>query len=393
MPLGIFTLFVRTTKRQFVLKAVMRGNIKKVEPEIIGHNNKKMKRILLSLSIIAFVGAIAVGATGAWFSDTEISRENRFTAGSLDIKIDNECHYWWNGALQPCPNGPTGVGHWVSTWSETDLGAIHKFFYFDDIKPGDWGENTISIHVYDNDAWGQMHLKLGPNKDNDCTEPEGETEMKGLSSTTSPVAAPGCDDDGELYQKMEFMSWLDQGRIPGFQCNNPIDLLSQIPRCPHDPWEGDNIWQDEPWITDHNSTSTPTNDPWVGRPEPMIPTEIVALDLAGLPLPPPTPPNDPNFHPSFFDVFFDIDLAMKRQIVPSPGDPDFDLCPVDGDGHYNYERCHGIAHDGRLVGSVTYYIGWMWKLPHTVGNEVQTDSLMGDMMFEATQHRNNPPAS
>ncbi len=47
-----------------------------------------MKKILLSLSVIAIVGVIAVGATRALFSDTETSTGNTFTAGTIDISID-----------------------------------------------------------------------------------------------------------------------------------------------------------------------------------------------------------------------------------------------------------------------------------------------------------------
>ncbi|MBT9168991.1 MAG: hypothetical protein DDT19_02343 [Syntrophomonadaceae bacterium] len=45
------------------------------------------KRILISLSVIGAVAAMAVGGTVAYFSDTEASRGNTFTAGTLDLKI------------------------------------------------------------------------------------------------------------------------------------------------------------------------------------------------------------------------------------------------------------------------------------------------------------------
>jgi predicted ribosomally synthesized peptide with SipW-like signal peptide len=46
-----------------------------------------MKKILISLSIIGVVGAIAVGGTIAYFSDTETSTGNTFTAGTIDITV------------------------------------------------------------------------------------------------------------------------------------------------------------------------------------------------------------------------------------------------------------------------------------------------------------------
>ena len=48
-----------------------------------------MKKILLSLGMIVFVGGLIIGATGAFFSDTETSTGNTFAAGAIDLKIDN----------------------------------------------------------------------------------------------------------------------------------------------------------------------------------------------------------------------------------------------------------------------------------------------------------------
>ena len=59
-------------------------------------------------------------------------------------------------------------------------------------------------------------------------------------------------------------------------------------------------------------------------------------------------------------------------------------------GSNNYGFCQGIAEDGRMVGSTTYYFGLAWSVPAEVGNEAQTDSLNADLSFEAVQHRNNP---
>ncbi len=48
------------------------------------------KRILISLSVIGAVAAIAVGGTIAYFSDTETSTGNTFTAGTIDISINDQ---------------------------------------------------------------------------------------------------------------------------------------------------------------------------------------------------------------------------------------------------------------------------------------------------------------
>jgi predicted ribosomally synthesized peptide with SipW-like signal peptide len=48
-----------------------------------------MKKILISLAIIGVVAAIGVGATVAYFSDTETSTGNTISAGTIDISVDN----------------------------------------------------------------------------------------------------------------------------------------------------------------------------------------------------------------------------------------------------------------------------------------------------------------
>ena len=45
-----------------------------------------MKRIILSLIVLALAGTVAIGATRAYFSDTETSTGNTFSAGTLDLK-------------------------------------------------------------------------------------------------------------------------------------------------------------------------------------------------------------------------------------------------------------------------------------------------------------------
>ena len=149
------------------------------------------KKILISLSVIGAVAAIAIGGTIAYFSDTETSTGNTFTAGSIDLKIDNECYL--NGALvTDC------------TWGLKNLDG-ELFFNFTDLKPGDWGEDTVSLRVYDNDAWACVTFKNLVSADNTCTEPEGKDEMKGSNNTE------GCDTPGELAQNLYFVFWADNG--------------------------------------------------------------------------------------------------------------------------------------------------------------------------------------
>lgn len=241
-----------------------------------------MKKILISLSIIAAAAAIAIGATTAFFSDTETSTGNTFTAGALDLKVDNHCIY--NGETCPTPE------NMLTSWEPADLGAQHKFFYFGDVKPGDWGEDTVSLYV-DNDAWVRLLINDVTSNDNDCTEPEGVEE--------GGILTPGCDSDGELQENLLFTMWLDWGFTPGYQGTE-------------DPGEGDNEQNyNEPTLI--NEGTVENGEVW--------------------------------------------DLA------------DFD--------------------DMYLAGDQTAYFGIAWRLPETVVNDVQTDSMSATMEIQVEQYRNN----
>lgn len=146
-----------------------------------------MKRLALSIVSIVFAGGvIASGATGAFFSDTESSTGNTLTAGAIDLKIDNSSYY----------NGVANVG---TSWTETDL-TNQKFFDFTDLKPDDYGEDTISLHVDTNDAYLCADVTLTSNNDNGINEPEG---VDG-DVTDGPAM-------GELAALVNFIWWADDG--------------------------------------------------------------------------------------------------------------------------------------------------------------------------------------
>jgi len=158
------------------------------------------KKIIISLSIIGVVAAIVIGGTIAYFSDTETSTGNTFTAGAIDLKIDNES-YVTNASGDLVKSEET-------SWELADLddgkgkvGGKYLFFNFSDLKPGDLGEDTISLHVNSNDAWACMSIALTSTPDNDITEPE-------LEDDSTPNAN---SQDGELQNELSFVFWADDG--------------------------------------------------------------------------------------------------------------------------------------------------------------------------------------
>ncbi|MCK5027526.1 MAG: hypothetical protein KAS07_03845 [Candidatus Pacebacteria bacterium] len=321
-----------------------------------------MKKILLSLATIAFVGAAVAGFTGAFYKDVETSKGNTFAAGGLELLVDSESHY--NGMVCTDTDGDGLGDQWQApvgtepaefpvegsdcygTWEETDLEDIHKFFYFTDLKPGDSGEDTISLHVYDNDAWGRFIISDVVDRDDTCTGPEKKAEVE------NGTVCVELDGDGEIDNYLAFTGWLDQGRIPGFQNvdedGNVIDADDNVGNGIQlvDPMEGNNIYDEietgvfeSPLIWDN--------------------------ELIG------------NLGP--FDLKDVFSAAYSAYCTA------YDL---NGDNDYGY--CHGFAQDGRMVKSTTYYFGLAWDFPLSTDNDAQTDEYIADMTFEVEQHRNNP---
>jgi predicted ribosomally synthesized peptide with SipW-like signal peptide len=196
-----------------------------------------MKKIISSVGMIVFAAAIVAGGTGAFFSDTETSTGNVFTAGAIDLKVDSVAHI--NGLV--CFNGewvvesevvwdpvdarlelvgdadvaaaetaynlanpsnvPQAGDECAGTWALTDLeGEVaYQFFNYGDLKPGDNGENTISLHVDNNDAYMCATVDVTEDADNTLTEPESDVpDPDGLAS-------------GELDNELELIIWEDDG--------------------------------------------------------------------------------------------------------------------------------------------------------------------------------------
>lgn len=134
---------------------------------------------------------IAAGAgTIAYFNDTETSKGNTFTAGELDLRIDWTEYY--NGEL-------------IENRELGDLDG-EPIFMLEDIKPGDNGEATISIHVSDNPALLWINLENIVENERGMNEPEMEVDD---------------DNTGDLSEHMMFTVWIDDGG--GDPGNNILD--------------------------------------------------------------------------------------------------------------------------------------------------------------------------
>ena len=171
-----------------------------------------MKKIIMSLVTVSALAIVGIAATGAFFSDEEKSTGNTFQAGAIDLQVDYEGYY--NKAVDRQPN--------AGSWTLKDLTSAEKFFDFSDVKPGDYGEGTISLHVTSNPYWACVNIT--PTLNDDVTTPEPELAAGDVVNTDSIF-------DGELAQNMQFKIWAD---------------------------DGDNIWQDgEPVLTQGTGPITP----------------------------------------------------------------------------------------------------------------------------------------
>ena len=136
-------------------------------------------KITLLVGLIVLVGGVVVrgettGSTFATGSGT----------GGLELKVDNTTYY--NGILQPKLSWE--LKH-LRPWKD-------KFFWFKDVKPGDTGTTTVSIHITKNPAWVCLDFQNLHDKENGKNEPESHEDG---------------NDGGELSKELEFFSWFDDG--------------------------------------------------------------------------------------------------------------------------------------------------------------------------------------
>lgn len=171
-----------------------------------------ISRLLLAALLILGAGGSIVGGTSAFFSDTETSTGNVFTAGAIDLQIDNDSYYNNNRCVEISP----GVWQWqgdalfptpgttcTTSWHLSDLDETHLFFNFTDIKPDDDGEDTISMHIDTNPAYACLDMTLTADDDTSSTEPEladGDVQ-EDLNDSW----------DGELASALQMFWWADDG--------------------------------------------------------------------------------------------------------------------------------------------------------------------------------------
>ncbi len=277
----------------------------------------KNKLLFLIISLILLSLATNASAAGIFefFSSFCPWCSFRQPSPTPELLVGSVCHYN-NGACFDEAGNPFG------TWEKAHLNERHKFFNFSDLKPGDSGEDTISLYAKNADICAWFSIKNVKNKGNFCNEPETASPRDRDCRAKTPGAR---ERRGELGKSMKFDLWLDQGETPGFQGKDK------------DRGEGDNIFNYNDFLI------------WKGK-------HLIC----------------PRYDLSLRGELRKVRFKYRR--LCNQYDPD-------GDGNTNYGTCHGLVRDGRLVKSAIYYFGFGWELPKETGNEAQTDSLSFDVLI------------
>lgn len=139
-----------------------------------------MKKLIgLGIAVAVIIALVTTG-TFALFSDTETSEDNQFTAGIIDLEID-------------C----AGDTAFVAT--DDPLPKIFEYLPASDIKPGDDGEVTLSLHLKTNsndaDLWIEV-LSL--------------TNYGGLNPEPEQKAEAAATVDDDIASEIEVLLWLEE---------------------------------------------------------------------------------------------------------------------------------------------------------------------------------------
>ncbi|WP_096394143.1 VWA domain-containing protein [Halorubrum trapanicum] len=187
------------------------------------------RKVLAGLGAVGVASAGAGLGTTAYFNDTETFEGNTLTAGELDLKLDYKSTYLGGpGRLEDVQSmgypdaEELGDGRYLldqapspadmQAWEDLVTGEEFDFcspeadeflvngdgipvFTLDDVKPGDSGEVTISIHICDNPAFLYLAGELSQ-AENGQSEPEADEDD-----------TPG---QGDLADAIEVCVWYDE---------------------------------------------------------------------------------------------------------------------------------------------------------------------------------------
>ncbi|OYR56773.1 vWA domain-containing protein [Halorubrum halodurans] len=212
-----------------------------------------------ALAGLGGIGVASAGAglgTSAYFSDTESFENNSITAGELDLKVDwQQSYYGAAETVVPVNAYPDHDGDGLQSIdgkeyvldnedgenvpieltcedlesgadlpddvftspnrSADDGGPIEQqdsLVALDDVKPGDWGEITFSLHLCDNPGYVWLTADDFSQSGGTLTEPERVS-----MNSSDPGSVTESDDTGDLADNTYVELWYDD------DCDNVRD--------------------------------------------------------------------------------------------------------------------------------------------------------------------------
>jgi predicted ribosomally synthesized peptide with SipW-like signal peptide len=221
--------------------------------------------------VLGSIGALGVGAalggagTAAFFSDEERFENNQLTAGSLDLKVDWTQHYY-DGSGDSLVNQYPTDGEILSRAeieakldndaTEEEIEAAFRAQFadvpddiqgplidLDDVKPGDRGEVTFSLHLFDNPGYVWMNGTLVDASENDVVEPEADdSDEDQVEGEGNPDLKQGRNGEKtvELLDEIQARAWYDRDGDNEKDPGEPLiagpaslrDVLAQLDQDP-----------------------------------------------------------------------------------------------------------------------------------------------------------------
>lgn len=153
-----------------------------------------MKKILVSLMTIAMVSALIGGGVYAYFSDTETSTGNTFTAGTMDLNLDGGNANVVKFTVANVKPGDTGSG----SYTVANVGTIPGYLDLTPIAVTQSTGSSTDPELAD-EAGGVDTAQLGNylmvhifvDADHDGTWDAGEADIFGTSAAPAAVATIG----------------------------------------------------------------------------------------------------------------------------------------------------------------------------------------------------------
>ena len=170
-----------------------------------------MKKVIISLSIIAIVAIVSIGITTAYFSDTETGENNTMAAGTMDLNIDGG-----NVAVQT--------------------------MHLSNKAPGDFGVERSTLKNVGSLA-GKLNINIGTVNNYPCTDETNGGRNDETENCTPNAGTLGANAEMALYIDVDKNGEWNGGDI-GLKPSNEIYKNTGLTELDYDTIDnyGGSLW-------------------------------------------------------------------------------------------------------------------------------------------------------